>query len=149
MELMDEINQHVNDTARALLINMAHAIGKEMPVPERRTSGEGPYGECWTNAWELAMSDDTLRYCEGVCTYAHPLKQPRHHAHAWVVDLNGFVIDPTESYQHSYAYRGFILRKDEVERATADWDGPRSSVVECLFAAGQSVPQIIARFVEA
>lgn len=65
-------------------------------------------GECYKNAGNLALEDDTLVYCEG---WAYkPGIIPLHHA--WCVDPNGEVIDPTWGTGEGHEYLGIGLARD-------------------------------------
>jgi len=57
------------------------------PVPDHIQMGRQK--ECFKNAFELAMMDPTLTYCEGYGLHMIPTE------HAWVVDQDGNVIDNT------------------------------------------------------
>jgi hypothetical protein len=65
--------------------------GKEYRMSERTFLG--PRAEpknCYGNATHAAIDDERLTYVEGyACVYGVPIE------HAWLVDADGFVIDPT------------------------------------------------------
>jgi hypothetical protein len=56
-------------------------------------------GECYANAYALAASETAYRYCEGYAT-TKGLEIPL--AHAWVIDKDLRVIDPTWKEGHHY-----------------------------------------------
>jgi hypothetical protein len=60
------------------------------PVPTTRKFRRTKMGDCFENALHAAMDDSDLTYCEG---YAYSGLMPMHHA--WVVDEDGEVHDPT------------------------------------------------------
>src|SRR4249919_2170558 len=72
------------------------AHGVEFPFGP--SSFEGPRGEkhgCFMNALHLAHDNPTsLTYCEGkIAIHGVPLD------HAWCIDANGFVVDPTVEFK--------------------------------------------------
>ena len=71
---------------------------------------KGIPGGCFRNAYILADNNRKYTYVEGIATSVIPL------AHAWCVDKNGQVIDPTwdKKYQDS-AYFGVPLSLDVLQ----------------------------------
>lgn len=63
--------------------------------------------ECFHNAYHLAEMYD-LTYVEGYTWYIIPI------LHAWCIDQNGRVIDPTLDDPEDYAYCGIPLNMDFV-----------------------------------
>ena len=69
------------------------------PLPEGIEAN--PPGQCFMNAFNLALDDDSLIYCEGVVL---PLGGSIPVHHAWATDGTGRVIDSTvESLAGAYA----------------------------------------------
>ena len=72
---------------------MVLKYGREYPAPAvARPQGmkKGKDKECYTNAYHTVISNKGFTYVEGYATtYGIPLE------HAWVLDPNGVVIDPT------------------------------------------------------
>ncbi len=65
--------------------------GRAFKIPEKRIDcPRGIIKQCFANAGRLAMSDPDLIYCEG---FALGRVIPVHHA--WCVDIDGNVIEPT------------------------------------------------------
>lgn len=60
--------------------------------------------ECFSNALHLALDDEDLTYVEG---YAQSPMIPT--SHAWVIDRNGEVIDPTWDTPESNGYFGIAF----------------------------------------
>ena len=69
---------------------------------------------CYDKAYEFAMQDDNLLYCEGFLCYK---ETERVLAHGWCMTRDRRIVDPT-LYAHQDApgltYYGFPLRKDYV-----------------------------------
>jgi len=67
------------------------AHGREYPVGPNTFAGpRGQQHGCFLNATHLACMDSSMTYCEGkVSCIGVPLD------HAWCVDRNGVVVDPT------------------------------------------------------
>lgn len=61
----------------------------------------GPSKLCFTNATKLTLARSDLRYCEGL---AFSIGFPMHHA--WCVDEDGGVVDPTWSDPQDASYLG-------------------------------------------
>lgn len=59
------------------------------PLPGRYKQWVGDLGLCFMNAFMLAVANPELEYVEGFATSTFPTH------HAWCVDKNGTVIDPT------------------------------------------------------
>lgn len=70
------------------------SIKQKLPVGVRR----GRMGRCFQNAANLAVNDSRFTYCEGYAAGVIPLM------HAWCIDKDGNVIDPTwaDDLGHSY-----------------------------------------------
>ena len=65
---------------------------KAMEVKKHPKNGTGTPQQCDANAYALAQPETAYRYCEGQATTSNldfPLD------HAWVIDRDGKVIDPT------------------------------------------------------
>jgi hypothetical protein len=60
---------------------------------------QGPAKECFKNSADAAVTNPELTYVEG---YALVKDMPMPFAHAWLVDKNGLVVDPTWEDGHSY-----------------------------------------------
>ncbi len=67
--------------------------GKSYPAPEMaipKHVRKGKDGQCYTNAYHTVVSNSGFTYVEGYATFTGiPLE------HAWVLDREGRVIDPT------------------------------------------------------
>jgi hypothetical protein len=73
-------------------IQLLHEFGRQWPHKRTKMTGKMEAGQCYRNAFHLTLSDPgKLTYCEGFAMSPGliPLE------HAWVVDHNGSVIDPT------------------------------------------------------
>lgn len=53
---------------------------------------KGPAKHCYMNAWRAMMADEKLCYCEG---YAMIADVPFPFDHAWCVDAEGRIVEPT------------------------------------------------------
>lgn len=87
------------------------------PLPE--AFARGTPRECFRNAGSLAMAYPELTYVEGMAL--HTILPT---AHAWCVDRDGRVIDPTWDYSPTSAYLGIPFRRDFLYRqleATQVW----------------------------
>lgn len=62
---------------------------------------------CFANAFDLAVNHDELTYVEGYAQSAYLVN-----AHAWVVDPDGQVIDPTWNEPERRAYLGVAFSTD-------------------------------------
>lgn len=80
--------------------------GREYRVTEKTYAGKRQRAKmCYRNAALLAMSDDSLTYVEGyVTTFGIPLE------HAFCVDSEGNVVDPTLKPDLEHAYYGVPFR---------------------------------------
>lgn len=91
------------------------------PLPAEYERGEIKL--CFMNAARLAWEDADLTYCEG---YATTGLLPVHHA--WCIDLDGLVVDPTWQYDHdgyardptTWAYIGVSFPADTLNRALVE-----------------------------
>lgn len=85
--------------------------------PEHADFPRGAMGDCYMNAGREIHRRSDLRYVEG---YAVPGTVPMPMMHAWLVDAEGRVIDPT--WPDGVAYYGVIIPSDVLS--------------ECLMALG-------------
>lgn len=53
-----------------------------------------PPGECYDNAMQVAIAFGLI-YCEGLMVFDHPGYKTHRMPHAWCVDTDGRVLDPT------------------------------------------------------
>ncbi|CAN7568885.1 hypothetical protein LJR221_004084 [Agrobacterium tumefaciens] len=67
----------------------------------------GPKRHCFANAAKLASERDDVFYAEG---YAFNGKIPIPMQHAWLVDENGYPIDPTWEQSPDHIYFGIVFR---------------------------------------
>jgi len=109
-------------------------------------SFEGKRGEvhgCFMNAFHLAYENPAMTYVEGkVSCHGLPLD------HAWCVDKDGFVIDPTlEDKGQTLEYFGVPLRTDYVQKAFV-WNGHYCSLLDYYFA-GETAPKLFELGLEA
>jgi hypothetical protein len=73
-------------------------VGKRMDVSDVDVK-RGPMGECYANATHMALGPPRMRYVEGYAVngdFSIPL------AHAWNLDEDGLVVDPTWAAGHDY-----------------------------------------------
>jgi len=75
---------------------------KELP----KDIPEGKVKDCFMNAWHLAIDRPDLTYVEGYASSIIPV------LHAWCVDKQGNVIDPT--WGTGKAYYGVLFTKDYI-----------------------------------
>jgi len=80
------------------------------PISRPAHIAQGEAKNCFQNATDLSLdSKDNLRYVEGVaCSENIPF--PIHHA--WVIDENDNVIDPTWNKPESCLYRGVVIERE-------------------------------------
>lgn len=78
-------------------------LGREESIPSR-----GERKLCFMNAFQLAQRYADLTYVEGFAQSVWPM------LHAWVIDANGHVIDPTWDYQPEREYFGIAFDIDWV-----------------------------------
>lgn len=133
--------EQIAEQARVEFVARAEAEG-HLFAPGQDYVAFGPPVECWSNAWAYSRAHG-LRYAEGVAAMPDGW-----HAHAWCVDRQGRVVEPTINYQHAREYRGWVLN-GEGERAVAALldEGPRASFLEAGIASGVAEWEaIVARF---
>lgn len=82
--------------ARAIRDHGAVFTSQALPPEFER----GPKKKCFMNAGRLAMERDDLIYCEGIAHNIIPVE------HAWCIDREGKVIDPTWDEPEKCAYVG-------------------------------------------
>lgn len=104
-QLIHKLNQSPIPAPAALILER----GTEGTV-RRRCRWRGTQGACYANAQYLASRRKGLRYAEGFATSVIPVE------HAWCVDAEGRVIDPTWDYEYQPDYFGVIFEADHVRR---------------------------------
>lgn len=67
--------------------------GRSFPIRKNRLNGKGKSQQCYQNSYHM-MVDRGYTYCEGFAT-SHLLGVAIEHA--WVLDEEGYVVDPTWS----------------------------------------------------
>lgn len=82
--------------------------GASFARDSENTQGRGPMGLCYQNAGSLALSDDRFTYCEGFAQRAGLF--PMHHA--WCLDEQGQVVDPTWEFNAQDRYFGVAISHD-------------------------------------
>ena len=82
------------------------AHGRLMPQETAPCDIEmGKPKECFSNSQDLVLTDSTLTYVEGYATYEQlPIAVP----HAWTLNTEGKVVDPTWTQENRY-YFGIAL----------------------------------------
>ena len=88
--------------------------GRMWPVAADQSPGEKVVSvpkKCFDNAYRLARTSKNLRYCEGYALGVIPLK------HAWVVNEQNEVIDPTWHMLRSGLGTAYYGRRHSVEAA--------------------------------
>lgn len=70
--------------------------------------------ECFSNAQDLLLKTEDLTYVEGYIYYHIPI------LHAWLIDSEGTVIDPTLRDSENYVYFGIPLQKNYVLETTVE-----------------------------
>src|SRR4051812_11840003 len=104
-ELLAEMNRKVKR-----LPSLFSRYGKQFnnqPLPKRYRRMRAQ--DCYFNAFRLLSRDpETLTYCEGL------LSPATIETHAWVVDREGNVIDPTWQFDATREYVGIPFRSDYV-----------------------------------
>lgn len=67
----------------------------------------GAPGYCFDNAWQLAVRTPGLRYCEGYAAGMFPVE------HAWCIDPEDYVVDPTWA-EPGQVYLGVVIERAAV-----------------------------------
>lgn len=80
------------------------AVFTSQPLPAEFE--RGPKKQCFMNAGRLALERDDLFYCEGVAHSVIPVE------HAWCIDREGRVIDPTWDEPERCTYVGVAFKPD-------------------------------------
>lgn len=97
--------------------------------------------DCWTHSWEVSRATGAT-YVEGIC------RRPGaggYSMHAWVEEDTPFgrrVVECTPGYEEATDYLGVMVDNahgGQVEEITAEWEGPRSSVLQAALGAGFSI----------
>ena len=89
--------------------------GKAWSKADRKKVKAAPPGECFRNASELALANPELTYVEGFGCTAQ-VGMALHHA--WVVDPQGKVIDPT--WLHGTSYCGVPVETTALQKIMLD-----------------------------
>lgn len=94
-------------------------FGRAWPAPKlpRKLTGfkRGRMGHCFHNAYALVDAQPhRFRYCEGYAMKIIPV------IHAWVIDVDGNVVDPTWKQQEDSRYFGVIYNFDYVRKAVSE-----------------------------
>lgn len=84
---------------------LAHGQGHRSPATETSRVTDGAAGACYETAFRLACAEN-LYYAEG---YACPLAVGVPLMHAWCLDADGAVVDPTWPDASQTAYLGVVL----------------------------------------
>jgi hypothetical protein len=100
-----------------LMYQVLHEKGQEFNRMPVKLTQLGPRRKCYMNAYRLSMQYANLRYVEGVATTTD-LNLPMEHA--WCVDDDGNVYDPT--WDNGADYFGMAIKMD--------------SLVECMRKTG-------------
>jgi hypothetical protein len=108
------------------------------PLPDHVDAGE--VGYCYQNALTLALADETLRYVEGFATHGN-LPVPLFHA--WCVDDDGNVVDPTWTYEEGSVYYGVEIDADAAMTFVLDrgWWGVLPENVDVLITG--NLPYVV------
>lgn len=99
------------DFGPAVVADYLRRHGQEwtaQPLPDEYERAEPQ--QCFTNATQLVVANDDLRYCEG---YLHRPGSGFAFLHAWAVDEDGMVIDPTIDNPEECRYWGVAYETDE------------------------------------
>ena len=110
IEAEDDLINYVTTLARfsapAKFI-LEHGYFYDEMSPLHASFKRGALGDCYMNAGRAAWDNPDLRYVEGYAvpgTVAFPMM------HAWLIDLDGRVIDPT--WANGAAYFGVVIPSD-------------------------------------
>ena len=94
------------------------------PLPALYMPHKGRWGRCFANAFRLAMKRGELRYAEGYAKRSDSFGM----LHAWCVDAQGRVVDPTWNFPADYygviydlAYVGCVARKKGAFGVIDNW----------------------------
>jgi len=83
-------------------------VRKEFPDDIER----GPKKQCYTNCFGIVMTYDNYRYCEGYAKSAYGFITE----HAWLIDENDEVVDPT--WDDGFEYYGYIIDVETLEHVS-------------------------------
>jgi hypothetical protein len=87
--------------------------GRLFGEPVKRVR-RGKMKQCFMNAYHLARTNSNLHYCEGVAAGIIPVM------HAWCVDKNGQVHDPTWPFDPTDQYWGVSFDLKYVDRVLVE-----------------------------
>jgi hypothetical protein len=115
LRVSDEMQQKaVGDRMKAKGMRSMYGFilehGRPMALKLNSTHKRGPMRQCFMNAVKMATSGRLVTYCEG---FALGSTMPM--LHAWCVDREGRVLDPTWPYPDA-AYHGVPFKLDYVLR---------------------------------
>ena len=113
---------HFAGTGEAASFCMSHGVLKtSSPLP--KSINRGTTKLCFQNAGMLALAQpEKLTYCEGWA------QMPAHRGlttyHAWCLDRNGNVVDPTWTHSRGHEYLGVPIKISALRKqilATKEW----------------------------
>lgn len=96
-------HHHIPPFIQILVEHGTRMYAKQVP----RITGKSPMGQCYRNSALLAI-DGGLTYCEGFAMKEGLIPME----HAWLIDRDGKVIDPT--WEGNNEYFGVAFREDFV-----------------------------------
>lgn len=103
---------HAGQRAHADKSQHAFILKHGRAMPFGRTEIAGPIQQCYSNAFNAAMSNPDLTYCEG---YTESCGIPIEHA--WCIDRRGKVIETTIRDREPRGYFGVPIRTDYLRKA--------------------------------
>lgn len=110
LKFLAELEKDFGPATALLKFGQAFEATDERPAWLKR----GVAKQCYKNATQVMLNRDDVFYAEG---FAIDLDMPIPLEHAWLVDANGHVIDPTWDRAEDHLYFGVVFERDAIQSA--------------------------------